>query len=243
MVKEDLYFDGSEYKGFAATVKVKDTEIYVDTQTGTGYTEVLKELHSMIDYLAGRFTFDGFTLDDNKQHIAVMVLEGIPKFDPTQESKLSSFLQMRIGRRLINELRDRNKPRKSATTLKHQPFTYRCSCGNSDFATLDQPCRCGLNIVRHNVHWIRQATLQLDNMDGYCSAPVNTSLGELELKRALEHEKPIVQDIVYRMYFDDSSIKSIAEDLHMTPQNIYLKIKGLRRNHKLYEAIRSKCYA
>ena len=241
---EDLYFDGEQYVGFCGVVSVRTKSVFIDTRTGQGYDEAIKDLRPMITFLAGRFNFDGFTLDDRLQHVTMMVLEGIPKYDPTQTTKLATFLQMRVGRRLVNEIRDRNKPRKNASSLNNQAFTYRCVCGNEDFETTKQPCsQCGLPVSTYHVHWVKQAALSMDDLDGYCVAREHTDANDLDLRRALDREDPTVQSIVYMIYRDDYTVKDIASKLSMSPANVYLKLNGLRHNHKLHEAIRSKVYA
>ena len=96
--------------GFAGWINIDNESVYVDTRNGTGYDIVIKKLDRMIKFLASKYKFSGFTFEDAKQHVCMHVLEGIPKFDPTRENvKLSTFLQMRIQRRLINEIRDNSR--------------------------------------------------------------------------------------------------------------------------------------
>jgi RNA polymerase sigma factor (sigma-70 family) len=123
--KTDKYF------GFAGIVKLYNKEIYVDTRNGTGYDKVIKELDRYIIRLSYKYNLSnlGFTFEDTKQHIIMRILEGIPKYDPNRKTTLSTFLHMRIERRIINEIRNSSTEAKNPTVLKTSLHSIICECG------------------------------------------------------------------------------------------------------------------
>lgn len=120
----------SKYTGFAGTIKLFKSNVYIDTRTGVGYGEAIKELEPYVNYLANKYNFSGlgYSFDDTKQHIIMRILEGIPQYDPTRETKLSTFLYMRIERRIINEIRNLSTDSKNPTVLKTSLFSVTCEC-------------------------------------------------------------------------------------------------------------------
>jgi RNA polymerase sigma factor (sigma-70 family) len=245
---ELLYNDKNEYIGFAGQVKVRDKDVFVDTRTGKGYDQVIRILGDMVGYLAGRFNFEGFTNDDNRQHVMLRMLEGIPKFNPNKDTKLSTFLQIRVSRLLINEVRDANRFCRNATTLNIRAYSYRCSCGNTFRASKSDDVKscsvCGLPIDKNKRLWIRKSTVSLDGLtDGYLSTlPLTSDTGkktaEIDLMSCIKDENPQVREIVCMMYFQGHTAKTIAEKLGITTTCVYNKLKALKYNRKLSELMR-----
>ena len=126
---EVFHDDSGKLVGFAGFVDVHDQNIYVDTRTGQGYDRVIRQLESMVYFLAKKYRLKGFSLEDRKQHIVMRVLEGITEYDPRKNTKLSTFLQMRVNRRLINEIRDEGRMCRNPTILNVNAFRVTCECG------------------------------------------------------------------------------------------------------------------
>jgi len=120
-----------EYLGFAGVVKLYDENIYVDTRTGIGYDEVIKKLDKYVNYLAYKYNLSGlgFAFEDTKQHIVMRILEGIPKYDPSKKATLSTFIHMRVERRIINEVRNASIDSKNPTVLRTSLYSVMCECG------------------------------------------------------------------------------------------------------------------
>lgn len=117
--------------GFAGNVKLYDTYIYVDTRTGKGYDKVISKMDRYINKLSYKYNLSnlGFGYDDTRQHIIMRILEGIPKYNPSKETTLSTFLHMRIERRIINEVRNLSTDNKNPTVLKTSLYSVSCHCG------------------------------------------------------------------------------------------------------------------
>jgi RNA polymerase sigma factor (sigma-70 family) len=244
----ELFYEDGVYTGFAGTIKVKNAEVYVNTKTGEGYNEVLAQLSDMISYLASKFDLDGFNLDDNKQHVIIMVLEGIPKFNPNKDTKLSTFLQMRISRRIINEIRDSNRFKNNATFLNIKTYSYRCDCGNVVSATHEdriETCSiCGEAIKKAKKLWIKNTAVSYDSIcDGYVGTyskgfETDRRMDAMDIMDCLENEDEQTRSIVSLMYYQGFSAKDVAEKLGTSQSNVYVKIKNLKHNKRLKEFIR-----
>ena len=123
--------------GFCGTVRLYDVDIYIDTRTGNGYDEVIRKLNPLIHKFMAKFHFNGNSAGDTRHDIIVHILEGIPKYNPNKNTKLSTFIEMRVNRRLINELRDKSRISKNATYLNIGTFHVVCQCGNDFIATIN----------------------------------------------------------------------------------------------------------
>jgi RNA polymerase sigma factor (sigma-70 family) len=131
--KIDIFYDdkSGKIKGFAGKVKLYKEYVYVDTRDGTGYNEVIEKLERYINYLSYKYNLSGlgFTYKDTRQHIIMRILEGIPKYDPTKNMALSTFIYMRVERRIINEIRNSSTDIKNPTILKTSLYSVLCNCG------------------------------------------------------------------------------------------------------------------
>jgi RNA polymerase sigma factor (sigma-70 family) len=137
---------------FAGTVDVYDEKIYIDTDSGEGYDKVITKLDKLINFLAVKYRFHGFTFEDGRQHVTMHILEGIPKFDPTKGVKLSTFIQMMVARRLINELRNESKGSRNATFLNVRSYSCICTCGYNNNITISADDEIGGNCDRCHAH-------------------------------------------------------------------------------------------
>jgi len=120
-----------KYIGFAGYVDLYDKKIFVNTKNGIGYDLVIKELASYISYLSLKYNLSniGFLNEDIKQHIIMCILEGIPRFDPDKNTKLSSFLYFAVERRIINEVKNVGVESNNPTILSTSLYSITCNCG------------------------------------------------------------------------------------------------------------------
>jgi RNA polymerase sigma factor (sigma-70 family) len=242
--------------GFVGTVQVYDKNIYVDTRDGTGYDKVIKNLESLIYRLALKYTFNGNSLDDTKHDIIVHILEGIAKYDPNKKMKLSSFLQMRVDRRLINDIRNRNRGYKNATFLNIINYNITCSCGcifsvtvnKGDKYTVCPYCSkqvvCdsknnAVNIFEVNESMLEQGSIDNNSYVGDFGTHKNMFyddvINQKDIEKWLLNEDPRVAKIVELIYFYDYSVSSAAEQVGLTSAGAHLKLKNLQRKKVVRE--------
>lgn len=174
--KTQTFFDPEtgKYTGFAGVIKLFKNSVYMDTRTGIGYDKAIKELEPYVNYLANKYNFSGlgYSFEDTKQHIIMRILEGIPQYDPTKDTKLSTFLYMRIERRIINEIRNLSTDSKNPTTLKTSLFSVTCECQkkfiisiNSDESIDDKHCyNCNRTLENAKTYSINKPPESLDSV-------------------------------------------------------------------------------
>lgn len=249
-----------KYIGFAGPIKVYSTEIFVDTRSGKGYDKVIKNLEPMIYNFAAKYHFNGNTFDDNRHDVIVHILEGIPKYDPRREMKLSSFIQMRVARRLINELRDKSRNYRNATFLNISTYSVSCPCGhgfvetvstNEDFCcpecnkTVDSGSKTPINIQEVNESTLGCVDDDPDlhayfNVDesiyhSKSNRPDEITMNKSDMSKWLGQEDPRVARIVELIYFNDYSITAAAKEVGLTGAGANIKLKNLRNNKVVKE--------
>ena len=195
--------------GFCGSVRLYDVDIYIDTRTGQGYDEVIKKLSALVRKFSMRFHFNGNSLADTKHDIIVHILEGIPKYNPTRNTKLSTFIEMRVGRRLINDLRDKSRMSKDATYLNIGTFHIVCHCGNDFVATINcsdlsahtcaecgRSVSCARKMVAVNTPEVNESMLCSNDNNGTI-AQTNMQLGDRDqiMKAAA---KPLDEEVIFR---------------------------------------------
>jgi len=252
-----------EYLGFAGIVSLYDTHVYIDTRNGKGYDEVIKKLGPLIHKLMSKFHFNGNASSDTKHDIIVHILEGIPKYDPSKNTKLSTFIEMRVNRRLINELRDKSRISKNATFLNIGTFHVVCQCGNDFIITLSNSdestatcSACGKSLaqakkkVAVNTPEVNESMLYVD--DGLRQTSLQISDHEHILHEA---DRPVDEDVIFRhdmlnfletadprivkifelIYLHDYSIKAAAEEVGLSGAGANMKLKDLQYNKMIKE--------
>lgn len=256
-----------EHLGFSGIVEVNNEYVFINTKTGAGYDKVVKKLNRLVGYLASKYKLKGNTLEDNKQNVILHILEGIPKYNPFKNTQLSSFLQMRVERRLINEIRNENRLSKNATTLNTQAFGITCGCGNEYVSYVskkihlrDVSCeRCEAPANKQRVVILSNNELSLESvMDNFYdgdftnpddisdesdilqqqSAPLDDSVITMhDLQKWLADEDPRVVKIIELVCFKDYSVRTAAQEVGLTGAGASLKLKGLKNKQIVRELL------
>ena len=117
---------------FDGVMGVLDSKIYVNSKTKEGYMRVVNKMAPVIHKYAVKFLSYN-DIEDVKQDIIVHILESIPKYSPSKGTKLSTFLEMRIYRMLVNIVRNDNRMSKNATSLNIMACSIECSECNARF--------------------------------------------------------------------------------------------------------------
>jgi len=154
---ETFYDNEGNYTGFAGTVELFKSKVYIDTRTGKGYDKAIVELQPYINHMASKYDFSilGYSFEDSIQHISMRIIEGIPYYKPHMQSKLSTFLYMRVGRRIINEIRNLGTDCKNPTILQTSLYSVTCNnCGEKFTITLGRgssPRDYKCQVCNHNL--------------------------------------------------------------------------------------------
>tara|TARA_Y100001935_G_C17246668_1_gene478704 strand:+ start:298 stop:1062 length:765 start_codon:yes stop_codon:yes gene_type:complete len=115
----------NDYRG---EVMMYEEAIFVDTKTGQGIDRVIKKITPLIDGMAAKSHISGYSFDDIKQEISLLVVDGVKRYDPNREVKLSTFLHWHLKNKFITKLKSLNTMASDATTMKDKKIE-RCSCG------------------------------------------------------------------------------------------------------------------
>lgn len=72
----------------------------------SGYTEqqVLKQIRTVVNRIASRYTFHGYTVDDMKQEAFIICMDALERYEPGKP--LENFLSVNLSNRLKNFVRD-----------------------------------------------------------------------------------------------------------------------------------------
>lgn len=250
--------------GFAGTVVLYNSKIYVDTRDGTGYDKIIEKLGALIYRLALKYRFNGNTFEDTRHDIIVHILEGIPKYNPDKNTKLSTFLEMRVNRRLINKLRDCSRISRNATFLNVGTYQITCECGINVIAIFngkngyEKDCqKCGkalseaikqipLNTPEVNESMLSQNRFYEDFSDIHTD--FGTFLNETisiddevifmhDMQNWLCEEDPRVVKIIELYCLHDYSIKAAAKKVGLSSAGGNMKLKELAKNPQVREIL------
>jgi len=246
-----------ERSGFAGTVTLYDSDIYIDTRDGTGYKEVIEKLKPLIHKLATKYHFNGNSFEDTKQDVVVHILEGIPKYNPDKNTKLSTFIEMRVNRRLINDIRDRSRISRNATFLNVGIYSVTCECGRNFIVKLGKECQrrcaeCGKLIdeltkkIPVNTPEISESMLSpsglYDNQPEYHEIVGDeTKLLDDEvifmkdMAAWLQDEDPRIVKAIELLYFHDYTKSAAARAVGLTPTGLSIKLRELQDNSLVRE--------
>jgi hypothetical protein len=157
---------------------------------------------------------------------------------------------MRVNRRLINELRNKNRSSKNATMLNINNYSITCSCGVNFMATINSEDKttecpgCGKNISRGkkraiNISEVNETSLdmsgeEIENLGCFSEFRSNKIFSDdiiksQDLEKWLEQEDPRVIKIIELMCLYDYSVSSAAKQVGLTSAGANLKLKSLRR--------------
>jgi RNA polymerase sigma factor (sigma-70 family) len=260
-LKQDFeYFFNEENGGrigFAGTVLLYDSEIYINTESGEGYKEVINKLEPLILKLACRYHINGNLFEDTKHDIIVHILEGIPKYNPEKNTKLSTFIEMRVNRRLINDIRDKNRISKNATYLNIGIFNISCKCGYSFIDKFgngyETKCpKCNTIIGDGNkktpmvMSEVNESSLMpgtRDNTLEFKDFTMNNNITNIDdniificdINKWLKNKDPRLIRIIELIYFNDYSIKAAAEEVGLSSAGANIKLKELSKNKQVRE--------
>jgi len=106
-------------------VCVYEEEFYIDKETGEGFGGVLEKIKPYITSLSYSWnkTIPNTTQEDLEQDIYVIAIQGIKNYNPSKNTKLSSFLHTHINNKLISKKTSEFKKSKNASYLETESFT------------------------------------------------------------------------------------------------------------------------
>ena len=110
----------NEKGSYSCYVDMYDEKVYVDTRSKRGYARVLERIDPLLCKWSSRTYMPGYTYEDIKQELSVIIVEGINSFDPNKKVKLSTFLHTHLRNKLISKIKSVNKLSNDACSLRSQ---------------------------------------------------------------------------------------------------------------------------
>lgn len=100
----------SRRRKLVGSVMVKSQKVFINTADGTGFHKVFELMESYVRMLVrfGHSLCFWSTPEDIRQDIYVLMLEGIPKYNPDKGASLSTFLHRFVKNRLIDGSRKKD---------------------------------------------------------------------------------------------------------------------------------------
>lgn len=162
----------SAEQGFVGKAYIYDEEVFINTFTGEGYDVVVGKMKNYIDWYSGKIRLAGFEREDIKQLIAMILLDGIRRYNPQLKIKLSTFLYVHIKNRIISRIKE--ETRQSLNATYNAPlFKFICKCGSSFVANKDDGmvASCHACKTRVSDSWtIRAEHCEPVSLDGIMSS-------------------------------------------------------------------------
>lgn len=254
-------YNMSSTKKFAGDVLVYDQSIFIDTNNGIGYEDVVNAMNPYIEWQASKIKLNGYDRDDIKQFVIMTILDGIKKYDPTYNTKLSTFLFIYVKNRIISKIQKQTNQSATAT-YNNVIYKFICKCGayfisNKEEATKKECHKCKTLL---DSTWIarpiRTQVMSLDNLtDSYGELNIDKNIsqslmktsshindidsinGKIDINTIIEMEDEITGRIIDLVCNNDYSLTDAAKDIGMSCWATSLRLKNLKHKKYIQEII------
>lgn len=222
-------------KAYSCYVDMYDEKIFVDTTTKQGYKRVLERIDPLLCKWSSRTYLPGYSYDDIKQELSVIIVEGINAFDPSKKVKLSTFLHTHLRNKLISKIKSINKLSNDACALR----------GNQN--------KSGEEAVKHRrsreeLNFTSMAKVDPSSGEEYCEfqdtlansdalySEDGTIFERIDLELAIGKLEGILDEKTYailrKVCLEGFSIKDAANDVGLTGWAASMRLKKLSK-HKI----------
>lgn len=252
---------------FSGNVKVYNEDIYVNSVTGAGFDKVLKKIDPLLFKMAKSVYIQGYTVEDIKQELAVLAIEGIRSYDDSKNVKLSTFLHIHLHNKIISKIRSQNKLSNNASSsLEDSSLPDACDCGSTIFMVETKAGEERRECVSCNKLYtkkLKNAKQEIpfsvmdekvdQNEDGKLSfvdsVPRDSSVfgaslypeEEMEITKSLNSICEDVDEktakIIRLVCLEDYSIKDAADEVGLSSWAANVRLKNLSKNKKIKELL------
>jgi len=219
-------------KTFSGYVDMYDEKVYIDTNTKQGYSRVLERIDPLLCKWSSKTYMPGYTFEDIKQELSVIIVEGINAFDPKKKVKLSTFLHTHLRNKLISKIKSVNKLSNDACSLRgivgsdEDEAKYRRSREELSFSSMAR-----VDPGSGEEYGEFQSTLS--NSDSLY-AEDGTIFERIDLELAIEKVAQVVDEKTYfilkRVCLDGYSIKDAAAEVDLTGWAASMRLKKLAKH-------------
>lgn len=252
-------------RGFAGKALIYDEEIFINTFTGEGYDKVVDRMKDYINFYSGKIRLAGFEREDIKQLIVVILLDGIRRYNPNLNIRLSTFLYVHIRNRIISRIKEETRQSLNAT-YNASNYKFICPCGTSFLSTKEDAKFCGSCKTPVDNTWtVRAEHIEPMSLDGIMSAMSEDDTSDrasriqysgrhnslidffgkvedieeidrnLDFSSVLNDEDATTRKIAELMYNEDYSITDAAREVGLTCWAASLRLKKLKSKKHIRE--------
>ena len=226
-------------KDYSSYVDMYDEKIYIDTKTKRGYSRVIERIDPLLCKWASKTYMPGYTYEDIKQELSLIIVEGVNSFDPSKKVKLSTFLHTHLRNKLISKIKSVNKLSNDACSLrsiesglKEDEVKYRKSREELNFSAM-------VKVDPGSGEEYCEFQDTLANSDALFSDD-GTIFERIDLELAIEKVAEAVDEKTYiilrKVCLDGYSIKDAADEVGLTGWAASMRLKKLSK-HKLISDI------
>jgi len=222
-------------KSYSGYVEMYDENIYINTETKQGYTRVLERIDPLLCKWSSRTYLPGYTYEDIKQELAIIIVEGINAYDPEKKVKLSTFLHTHLRNKLISKIKSVNKLSNDACSLREisssekeseeEKPKYRRSREELSFSAMAK-------VDPNSGEEYCEFQNTLSNSDSLYSED-GTVFERIDLELAIEKVATMVDEKTYiilrKVCLDGFSIKDAASEVGLTGWAASMRLKKLSK--------------
>lgn len=222
-------------KSYSTYVEMYEEKVWVDTCTKEGYSRVLERIDPLLCKWASKTYMPGYSYEDIKQELSVIIVEGINSFDPKKKVKLSTFLHTHLRNKLISKIKSVNKLSNDASSVRElkeddsgEDVKYRRSREELNFSMMAK-------VDPNSGEEYSEFQDTLANSDSLY-AEDGTVFERIDLELAIEKVGRLVDEKTYvilrKVCLDGYSIKDAANDVGLTGWAASMRLKKLSK-HKI----------
>lgn len=222
-------------QGYSCYVDMYEEQVYVDTVTKKGYSRVIERIDPLLCKWASKTYMPGYTYEDIKQELSLIIVEGINSFNPEKKVKLSTFLHTHLRNKLISKIKSVNKLSNDACSLrsiekglKEDEVKYRKSREELNFSAM-------MRVDPGSGEEYCEFQDTLANSDALFSED-GTIFERIDLELAIQKVADVVDEKTYiilrKVCLDGYSIKDAASEVGLTGWAASMRLKKLSK-HKL----------
>jgi RNA polymerase sigma factor (sigma-70 family) len=219
-------------ESFSGIVDMYEEKVHIDKRTKKGYARVLERIDPLLCKWSSKTYLPGYTYDDIKQELSIIIVEGINAFDPEKKVKLSTFLHTHLRNKLISKIKSVNKLSNDACALRgvngpdeEGKPKYRRSREELNFSAMAK-------VDPNSGEEYCEFQNTLSNSDSLYSED-GTVFERIDLELAIEKVAELVDEKTYiilrKVCLDGYSIKDAAGEVGLTGWAASMRLKKLSR--------------
>lgn len=224
------------YSGY---VDMYDEKIFIDTKTKMGYSRVLERIDPLLCKWSSRTYMPGYTYEDIKQELSVIIVEGINSFDPNKKVKLSTFLHTHLRNKLVSKIKSVNKLSNDACSLRGKGVVNESDDGKYRRSREELSFSSIAKVDPNSGEEYSEFQTTLAESDSLY-AEDGTVFERIDLELAIEKVADLVDDKTYlilrKVCLEGYSIKDAAAEVGLTGWAASMRLKKLSK-HKIINDI------